>query len=96
MDFQSKNFAYSKKLFEEFVDQIDRGDKLYMRSLSVQRPTEVPADISRDFPSICNDFRLPHELALVIENMHSCPLRISGPVIMWLHYDVRLSPGQLV
>lgn len=59
-----------------------------MRSLSSEKPAELPADISRDFPSIAKDFQLPPELALVGENAHSCPLRISGPVIMWLHYDV--------
>ena len=93
MDFQSKNFSYSTKSFGEFIDQVDRGDKLYLRSLSAERPTELPADISKDFTSISNDFRPPPELALVKENAHSCPLRISGPVIMWLHYDVRSDPS---
>jgi tRNA wybutosine-synthesizing protein 4 len=89
MNFHLKNFAYATKSFGEFIDQVNRGEKLYLRSLSAEKPTELPADISRDFPSISNDFRLPHELAMVRENGHSCPLRISGPVIMWLHYDVR-------
>lgn len=88
MDFQSKNFAYSTKTFGDFIDQVDRGGRLYLRSLSSEKPAELPADITRDFPSIAEDFRLPPELAPVIENAHSCPLRISGPVIMWLHYDV--------
>jgi hypothetical protein len=88
MNFQSKNFAYSTKTFGDFLDQVDRGGRLYLRSLSSEKPAELPADITRDFPSLAEDFRLPPELALVTENAHSCPLRISGPVIMWLHYDV--------
>jgi tRNA wybutosine-synthesizing protein 4 len=89
MNFQTKNFAYTTKSFGDFIDQVDTGGKLYLRSLSAERPTELPADIARDFATVANDFQLPPELALVKENAHSCPLRISGPVIMWLHYDVR-------
>ena len=88
MNFQSKNFVYKTKLFGDFIDQINRGGRFYLRSLSSEKPAELPADISRDYPSIAEDFRLPPELVLVTENIHSCPLRISGPVIMWLHYDV--------
>jgi tRNA wybutosine-synthesizing protein 4 len=88
MNFQSKNFSYSTTTFGKFIDQVESGEKLYLRSLSAEKPADLPADISRDFPSIANDFRLPTELALVTQNAHSCPLRISGPVIMWLHYDV--------
>jgi tRNA wybutosine-synthesizing protein 4 len=91
MDFQTKNFAYTTKLFGDFLDQIDRGEKLYLRSLSAEKPAELPADIARDFRSIASDFRLPPELAMVRENAHSCPLRISGPVVMWLHYDASSS-----
>jgi hypothetical protein len=28
-------------------------------------------------------------LRVVTDSLHSSPLRISGPVIMWLHYDVK-------
>lgn len=70
------------------MDQIEAGEKLYLRSLSLDKPSEQPADIARDFPSLAADFRLPAELSLVTENAHSSPLRISGPVNMWLHYDV--------
>jgi tRNA wybutosine-synthesizing protein 4 len=90
MDFQAKNFSYVTKAFGDFIEQADAGARLYLRSLSSENPSQLPADIKRDFPSISNDFRLPPELAgVVIENFHSAPLRISGPVIMWLHYDVR-------
>ncbi|PVH80226.1 LCM-domain-containing protein [Cadophora sp. DSE1049] len=88
MDFKSKNFSYTNKRFGDVMDQIQEGQKLYLRSLSTDKPSEQPADISKDFPSIAADFQLPPELAIVTENMHSSPLRISGPVNMWLHYDV--------
>jgi tRNA wybutosine-synthesizing protein 4 len=88
MDFQAKNFSYVTKTFGEFIDQAGNGGKLYLRSLSSSKPSELPADLTRDFTSIAADFRLPPELRLVMEHAHSSPLRISGPVIMWLHYDV--------
>ncbi len=88
MDFKSKNFKYISKQFGSFLDQISGGAKLYLRSLSSDKPAEQPADITKDFPSIAADFRLPSELSFVTENAHSSPLRISGPVNMWLHYDV--------
>ncbi|CZT04273.1 probable leucine carboxyl methyltransferase 2 [Rhynchosporium graminicola] len=88
MNFKSKNFSYVTKWFGDFLDQIQQGQMLYLRSLSAEKPSEKAADISRDFPSIAADFVLPPELAVVTENTHSSPLRISGPVNMWLHYDV--------
>lgn len=74
--------------FGDFISQIEQGAKLYLRSLSSDNPSLTPADISKDFPSICSDFSLPKELLFVKQNSHSSPLRISGPVVMWLHYDV--------
>jgi tRNA wybutosine-synthesizing protein 4 len=88
MDFKTKNFEYSKKSFGEFIEAIKRGEKLYLRSLSAEKPSDTPADMGRDFPAIAADFQLPPELKMVAENAHSSPLRISGPVNMWLHYDV--------
>ena len=88
MDFVTKNFEYIKKPFGGFIEAIERGDKLYLRSLSAEKPSDSPADIRRDFPAIAADFQLPPELKMVEENTHSSPLRISGPVNMWLHYDV--------
>lgn len=88
MDFISKNFEYATKAFGDFIEAIGRDEKLYLRSLAVEKPSELPADLSRDFPTISQDFHLPPELAVVNENKHSSPLRVSGPVIMWLHYDV--------
>jgi tRNA wybutosine-synthesizing protein 4 len=90
MDFPKKNFSYVTKTFGEFIEQADNGERLYLRSLSFDKPSHLPANITTDFPSIAADFQLPPELSLVVENAHSSPLRISGPVIMWLHYDVGL------
>ncbi len=91
MDFVSKNFRYVTKPFGEFIEAVDAGKRLYLRSLSAEKPSELPADLDRDFPTIANDFHLPPELKMVGENIHSSALRISGPVNMWLHYDVRSS-----
>ncbi|KUJ23104.1 LCM-domain-containing protein [Mollisia scopiformis] len=88
MNFTTKNFEYVPRKFGEFIDQIESGEKLYLRSLSSEKPSEKAADISQDFPTIAEDFGLPPELQMVLANAHSSPLRISGPVNMWLHYDV--------
>ncbi|RDW85720.1 hypothetical protein BP5796_04045 [Coleophoma crateriformis] len=88
MDFKTKNFAYVSKSFGDFIDNIESGEKLYLRSLSAEKPSELPANIENDFPTLAKDFRLPPELEFVAKNAHSSPLRLSGPVIMWLHYDV--------
>jgi len=90
MDFQAKNFAYVTKPFGDFLDQVTKGQKQYLRSIASEKPAERPAELSRDFPRLAEDFKLPPELALVKENAHSSPLRISGPVTLWLHYDVSL------
>lgn len=84
----SKNFRYVTKPFGEFMEAVDAGKRLYLRSLSAEKPSELPADLNRDFPTISNDFQLPPELKLVGDKAHSSALRIAGPVNMWLHYDV--------
>jgi tRNA wybutosine-synthesizing protein 4 len=88
MNFVEKNFAYETKQFDAFIDEVGRGERVYLRSLSAEKPSDLPARLEDDFPSIASDFKLPSELALVKENMHSSPLRISSSVSMWLHYDV--------
>lgn len=92
MDFQKKNFRYVTKPFGEFARQIRGGARQYLRSLAVKKPTTKPADLGSDFPELRPDFELPSQLSKVVQNAHSSPLRISGPVIMWLHYDACLSP----
>ncbi|TLD05301.1 uncharacterized protein PgNI_09679 [Pyricularia grisea] len=88
MDFNSKNFRYVNKKFGEFVQEIASGQKLYLRALSNDEPTARAANLQDDFPQLAKDFVLPSELAVVRENLFSSVLRMSGPVNMWLHYDV--------
>ena len=90
MSFQTKNFRYSTKPFGEFVDQITAGSMQYLRSLALNKPSEQPANFATDFTQLAPDFTLPPSLEMVARNAHSSPLRISGPVTMWLHYDVRV------
>ncbi len=88
MNFQAKNFVYETMDFGDFVDMASNGKPLYLRSLALDKPSERPAALALDFPTIAEDFGLPPALTTVVENAHSSPLRISGPVSMWLHYDV--------
>ena len=89
MSFQSdkRNFKYVSCKFREFIQAIEYGAKEYFRALSHDE-RDTPANLHKDFPSIAKDFELPPELGLVREKQHSSVLRISGPVAMWLHYDV--------
>lgn len=70
------------------MDEVYTGGRQYLRSISAEQPTKLPANLAVDFPSLSRDFRLPESLSVVIDNTHSSPLRISGPVTLWLHYDV--------
>ncbi|TGJ83075.1 hypothetical protein E0Z10_g5689 [Xylaria hypoxylon] len=88
MDFNSKNFSYVTKDFASFMTEIEKGGKQYLRALSEEHPSDQPANIETDFPSIASDFQLPPELSFVKQNEFSSVLRISGRVNMWLHYDV--------
>lgn len=89
MNFLTKNFKYVNKSFGDFIKELSKGSKQYLRSLAANKPVETPANISVDFPELSPDFCLPPQLEQVVQNAHSSPLRISGPVTMWLHYDVR-------
>ncbi|KAL8334896.1 hypothetical protein RB598_009223 [Gaeumannomyces tritici] len=88
MDFNAKNFRYTNKKFSELVDEMERGGRLYLRALSSNEPASRPANLQEDFPLLACDFALPAEMALVVQNLFSSVLRMSGPVNMWLHYDV--------
>ncbi|MCJ1474726.1 tRNA methyltransferase ppm2 [Lambiella insularis] len=88
MNFQEKNFNYVTKNFEVFIDEIVSGQPQYLRSLSSTESANKAANFEVDYPSIAQDFKVPHELGLVTDNLHSSVLRISGQVTMWLHYDV--------
>ncbi|KAI0843759.1 LCM-domain-containing protein [Hypoxylon sp. FL0890] len=88
MDFNSKNFAYVTKRLGNTMQEIARGHKIYLRALSEEHPSDQPANIKMDFPQLAGDFQLPDALSFVAENEFSSVLRITGPVNMWLHYDV--------
>lgn len=88
MTFKDKNFQYVKKSFGEFIDGIATGSRTYLRALSSSQPNKLPTDLEKDFPAIAEDFRLPDVFEVIKANQHSSPLRISGPVSLWLHYDV--------
>lgn len=99
MDFNSKNFAYVRDSFETVMTKMQAGGRLYLRSLSHEKPSEQPANLEKDFPRLAEDFCLPSELDYVSRNLFSSVLRVSGKVTMWLHYDVGTSspgPGQCV
>jgi len=91
MNFQKKNFSYVTKSLKMFLDEIYQGSRQYLRSISADQPTKKAANLADDYSEIQADFQLPPLLRFVQENAHSSPLRISGPVTMWLHYDVRLT-----
>ncbi|KAL2179972.1 uncharacterized protein P884DRAFT_193960 [Thermothelomyces heterothallicus CBS 202.75] len=88
MDFTTKNFRYVTTEFGDFVRKVKQGERVYLRALSHEKPSERPAMLADDFPALAADFLLPPELSLVEESLFSSVLRLSGPVNMWLHYDV--------
>lgn len=88
MDFVSKNFRYTTETFGAFAQEVGQGKKLYLRALSAEKPSDLPTRLDVDFPELADDFVLPPPLAFVRERLFSSVLRISGPVNMWLHYDV--------
>lgn len=88
MTFKDKNFAYVKKPVGTFLDAIANGSHEYLRAVSSTQPNKLPTTLESDFPTIAPDFHIPEICNIVKENFHSSPLRISGPVSLWLHYDV--------
>jgi tRNA wybutosine-synthesizing protein 4 len=92
MNFQTKNFSYTTKAFGTFMEEIHQGGRQYLRSISADQPAKKAANFQEDFPEINDEFVLPPQLGYVQDNAHSSPLRISGPVTMWLHYDVSHGP----
>jgi tRNA wybutosine-synthesizing protein 4 len=88
MTFKDKNFQYVKKTVAEFLDGISNGSQAYLRAVSSSQPNKLPTKLEDDFPTIAADFHIPDVFETVKTNHHSSPLRISGPVSLWLHYDV--------
>ena len=89
MNFHTKNFRYITDSFGNIMEKIRTGGRLYLRSLSREKPSQAPADIYQDFPELAKDFVIPDELSFIKDKIHSSVLRVSGRVNMWLHYDVR-------
>ncbi|ROW12901.1 hypothetical protein VPNG_04763 [Cytospora leucostoma] len=89
MDFNTKNFRYTSMSFKTFSERVESGARVYLRALSAGAPADRPAKLDQDFPALASDFVLPRELGICADNMHSSVLRLSGPVNMWLHYDVQ-------
>ncbi|KAI4252792.1 MAG: hypothetical protein LQ352_004074 [Teloschistes flavicans] len=84
-----KNFRYVMKPFGDFMREIcSDGSRQYLRSLAADQPADQPAHFREDFPNLRDDFQIPPQLRTVAHDEHSSVLRISGPVNMWLHYDV--------
>lgn len=90
MDFNTKNFSYVTEPFGRVMEKVQMGARLYLRALSRDKPSELPAKLENDFPRLAKDFCLPAELDYVKQHMFSSVLRVSGRVNMWLHYDVSL------
>lgn len=88
LSFVNKNFTYETRPFSQFIDAATNGEYVYLRALSSESPSKLPAALHRDFPAISDDFVLPDVLKMARENEHSSVLRISGATTMWLHYDV--------
>ncbi|KAF2451370.1 LCM-domain-containing protein [Karstenula rhodostoma CBS 690.94] len=88
MTFKDKNFSYVKKPLGDFLDGIAAGAQTYLRAVSSAQPNKLPTKLEDDFPSIAGDFTIPEVLDVIKNTLHSSPLRISGPVALWLHYDV--------
>lgn len=80
MDFKAKNFRYTSMTFGEFARGIQNGARLYLRALSADAPSDRPANLAHDFPSLAADFRLPEALSMCSDNLHSSILRVSGQV----------------
>lgn len=89
MTFASKNFTYDRSSIGAFLDGIAAGSRTYLRAVSSTQPNKLPTKLEEDFAEIAPDFKVPDILWDEIkDHYHSSPLRISGPVSLWLHYDV--------
>ena len=86
MNFLAKDFKYTTLRFDDFLAKISAGAPMYLRAISSD--TSSPTTLAADFPDLAPDFQLSRELQAITTAMHSSVLRISGPVAMWLHFDV--------
>ncbi|KAK8160928.1 hypothetical protein BKA80DRAFT_238503 [Phyllosticta citrichinensis] len=98
MTFATKNFSYAKETFSTFLARALAGEPVYLRSVASTQPAKKPTHLATDFAALAPDFALPAAIGDVIDDdeapggggggLHSSPLRISGPVALWCHYDV--------
>ncbi|XP_043988888.1 tRNA wybutosine-synthesizing protein 5 [Gambusia affinis] len=96
MDFLHKNFIYRTLPFDEFVKKaaetkhsdffLAEEESYYLRSLGEDVRKE-PADLSRQFPDLAEDFHTPRFFEL--DQFFSSVFRISSCGLqLWTHYDV--------
>ncbi|KAI3355918.1 hypothetical protein L3Q82_004461 [Scortum barcoo] len=96
MDFLHKNFVYKTLPFNEFVKRASEkkhsdfflceDESYYLRSLGEDVRKE-PADLSKQFPDLAEDFHIPQFFAP--EQFFSSVFRISSCGLqLWTHYDV--------
>ncbi|XP_051259998.1 tRNA wybutosine-synthesizing protein 5 isoform X2 [Dicentrarchus labrax] len=96
MDFLHKNFAYKTLPFNEFVKRASErkhsdfflceDESYYLRSLGEDVRRE-PADLSKQFPDLAEDFNIPQFFAA--DQFFSSVFRISSCGLqLWTHYDV--------
>uniref|UniRef100_A0A4W6FS71 tRNA-yW synthesizing protein 5 n=1 Tax=Lates calcarifer TaxID=8187 RepID=A0A4W6FS71_LATCA len=96
MDFLRKNFVYKTLPFNEFVKRASEkkhsdfflceDESYYLRSLGEDVRKE-PADLSKQFPDLAEDFHIPHFFEP--DQFFSSVFRISSCGLqLWTHYDV--------
>ncbi|TDH07216.1 hypothetical protein EPR50_G00121420 [Perca flavescens] len=96
MDFLHKNFVYKTLPFKEFVKRASEkkhtdfflceDESYYLRSLGEDVRKE-PADLSKQFPDLAEDFHIPQFFEPV--QFFSSVFRISSCGLqLWTHYDV--------
>ncbi|XP_029937275.1 tRNA wybutosine-synthesizing protein 5 isoform X3 [Myripristis murdjan] len=96
MDFLRKNFVYRTLPFNEFVKRASEekhsnfflceDESYYLRSLGEDVRKE-PADLSKQFPDLAEDFQIPHFFEP--DQFFSSVFRISSCGLqLWTHYDV--------
>ncbi|XP_070693628.1 tRNA wybutosine-synthesizing protein 5 isoform X2 [Pempheris klunzingeri] len=96
MDFLHKNFAYRTLPFREFVKRASEkkhadfflceDESYYLRSLGEDVRKE-PADLSKQFPDLAEDFHIPEFFSP--DQFFSSVFRISSCGLqLWTHYDV--------
>ncbi|KAM3427404.1 hypothetical protein MY4824_009468 [Beauveria thailandica] len=71
MNFITKNFRYVTDDFGTILARASHGERLYLRSLSNERPAEQPAKLEDDFPDLATDFVLPRQLDYVMANVYA-------------------------